>query len=118
MGFLLLEASSDRAFLLVQKSIAGEVVQGSNVTVTLSVYNAGSEAARDVVLRDEWPEESFDLVSGKYEENYESIAPSANVTNTFIVTPTVDGEFESARASVEYKYGTGDNAQETEGYSS
>ena len=84
----------------------------------MSVFNAGGKAAHEVVLRDEWPEETFDLVSGKYEENYASIEPQANESISFVVSPTEAGDFESARASVEYKYGEGDNRQETEGYSS
>ena len=86
------------------QSITGEVVQGSNITVTVSLFNAGSVGAVEVNVRDEWPDESFDVVEGKYERVFDSIAPGANESFSFIVSPSVDGEYEPARAVAEYKY--------------
>ena len=50
-------------------------MQGGNLTVSISLFNAGSKEAVEISVRDEWPDESFDMVDGKHEMVYDSIAP-------------------------------------------
>ena len=45
------------------------------------------------------------------------ICSNGNESFTFIVSPTENGEFETGRAGVEYKYGTEGDITEVEGFS-
>ena len=48
---------------------------GRNFTVTYAVYNVGRSPAYDIQVKDLWPESSFELLEGKPEASYKSLAP-------------------------------------------
>lgn len=68
-----------RGNLLVHKHVSLDdrlpvLALGRNFSVTYGVYNVGQSPAYDIKVKDMWPESSFELLEGKPEASYKSIA--------------------------------------------
>jgi len=99
-------AESERANLLLQRRLvsphANLYAQGHQFNVTLSVYNVGNGPAYSVKVIDEWPLSSFQLVSGSLSGDWAEIAAGAQQQFNFTLVPTVTGQLEDIRATVQY----------------
>jgi len=97
---------------LVQKTLksGGESGKYPNVfasqthfQVQLTVYNVGDSPAYEVSVSDTW-DESFQLAAGaSTSHKWEEIGGGNNVTTSYDVTPTKEGEFSAPPAVVTYK---------------
>ncbi|KAK9814382.1 hypothetical protein WJX72_004905 [[Myrmecia] bisecta] len=99
-------ADEERAFLLVRKFIdAKDVVQNSNVSVVIELYNAGKSAATDVKVVDAaWPAGQFDVAGGSTSESYSKVASGSTVRFQYSVIPRKAPLFlEAPPATVTYR---------------
>eukprot|EP01025_Chloroclados_australasicus_P013861 TRINITY_DN16484_c0_g1_i1.p2 TRINITY_DN16484_c0_g1~~TRINITY_DN16484_c0_g1_i1.p2 ORF type:complete len:233 (-),score=34.48 TRINITY_DN16484_c0_g1_i1:271-969(-) len=87
------EEEEDLAFLIAHKSVKEDtIVEGRNLTFVLELYNAGSVAAKKILVSD-WliSEENFTFVGGEMNFTVESIAPSKKYEHEYVVVPTLGG---------------------------
>lgn len=102
------EEPVERGFLIVRKKIfEPDVILGKNVTVVISVHNAGNSAALDVSVDDpSWPEEYFSHSHGEAKASYPRIAAGATVEFKYGVSPLSgvgQGQFYGKPAVVQYR---------------
>jgi len=93
------------ANLLVSKIIAtDEIVQNTNVTLKLTVFNTGSSSAYKVSLKDSaaWAADQWQLVEGSFDVTWDTLKAGANVSTEFVVAPKFSGDFQSSSAAVSY----------------
>lgn len=80
-----------RAHLIVRKSVGDElVVQGRNVTVTISIFNAGAASAKAVTLEDVIPSNAT-LLDGSLTATFPRIAEGSSVQHTYTMTFNAGG---------------------------
>ena len=101
------DAPPGPARVLVRKRIVEDlIVEGSNVTVAVTLTNAGETEARKVKARDDGfaNEDDFELITGKesLSATYATIAPGESVEYSFVVVPKKSGTFPGGAASVSY----------------
>ena len=101
------DAPAGPARVLVRKRIVEDlIVEGSNVTVAITLTNAGETEARKVKARDDGfaNEDDFELITGKesLSATYATIAPGESVEYSFVVVPKKSGTFPGGAASVSY----------------
>ena len=101
------DAPPGPARVLVRKRIVEDlVVEGSNVTVAVTLTNAGETEARKVKARDDGfaNEDDFELITGKesLSATYATIAPGESVEYSFVVVPKKSGSFPGGAVSVSY----------------
>jgi len=104
--------SVGRGRLLVQKTLksGGEgsshpnvFAKGTHFTVQLKVYNVGDSNAYEVKVADGW-DSSFEIATGGSTSHaWEEIGGGANVTASYDLTPTGEGEFSAPPAVISYK---------------
>jgi hypothetical protein len=115
------DAPSAGGRLLVQKSLdhhatmAWNFARDNPINVTLTVINVGDAPAYDVVLEDSWAS-GFELSGSAGTNKWAEIAAGQQVSVSYFVTPTSEGEFESAPARITYQ--AKENGPEITGYSS
>ena len=94
------------ARVLARKTIAPAMaVEGQNLTVTVSLVNAGTAEARKVRVRDDGLDASaFELIGGKdaLSATYATLAPGERVEYAYTVVPKTSGSFKASAASVSY----------------
>ena len=94
------------AHVLAHKSIIDALcVQGHNMTIQISLHNAGDTAARKVKVVDKgFDSENFDLITGSESltANFETLEPGATESYSFVVVPKMSGSFYGGAASVQY----------------
>ena len=81
------------------------VVEGHNMTVTITVTNAGESEARKVKVTDKgFPKEDFELITGEdsLSATYATLEPGASETYSFVVVPLKSGTFYGSAAQVSY----------------
>jgi len=66
---------------------------GKDLIVTQLVINKGDAPAYKVVVQDDWGNEMFEVKSGLQLIALDELAPGANYSHSFIVTPTESGEY-------------------------
>ena len=101
------DAPPGPARVLVRKRIVEDlIVEGSNVTVAVTLTNAGETEARKVKARDDGfaNEDDFELITGKesLSATYATIAPGESVEYSFVVVPKKSGSFPGGAVSVSY----------------
>eukprot|EP00244_Chara_vulgaris_P008178 TRINITY_DN3126_c0_g1_i5.p1 TRINITY_DN3126_c0_g1~~TRINITY_DN3126_c0_g1_i5.p1 ORF type:complete len:201 (+),score=37.49 TRINITY_DN3126_c0_g1_i5:295-897(+) len=113
-GLLLLSVSAlavaaggaqEGAFLLVDKRVTlKRVKDAEKVTVSFGIYNMGGGMAYDVTLTDsEWPESSFELLSGNVSTSWVQLEGGAAVEHSFVLKTTTKGPFVTPPATVTYR---------------
>ena len=79
-----MEMEEMRAHLIVRKKLSSDdrdgktlplLVEGENVTVTISIFNVGNSDARNVKVVDSWSKSKYTLVSGATKGSFDTIAP-------------------------------------------
>lgn len=106
-------ADTYRAHLIVHKAVEDKsgdlsyplVVQGRNATITVTIYNAGSGPASDVVLADALAPNA-QLIEGSLSATFPKISSGSSVKNTYVVVFTSGGSLEVRflpSATVTYK---------------
>ena len=101
------DAPPGPARVLVRKRIVEDlIVEGSNVTVAVTLTNAGEPEARKVKARDDGfaNGDDFELITGKesLSATYATIAPGESVEYSFVVVPKKSGSFPGGAVSVSY----------------
>lgn len=95
------------ARLLARKRVVEDLaIEGQNLTVTVSLTNAGDVEARKVKAKDDgFSSDDFELVTGKesLSASFASIAPGETVEYSFVVVPKKSGSFVGGAASVSYQ---------------
>lgn len=51
----------------------GYVLADQNFTVHYQIFNVGDAAAFGLSFKDNWPEDSFDVIEGQFEGEFESL---------------------------------------------
>jgi len=105
-------AAPNDAFCVVRKRIhtefPGSLAVGFPFTVELNVFNTGKRDAVDVLIRDNWGEESFELKEGAMNQTWPVVAAGASVTLNFTLVPKQSGEMQGFRGLCSYKAAEGD----------
>jgi translocon-associated protein subunit beta len=91
--------------VIVSKNLGGEghVTQGSELLVTIQLFNTLNTPIFDVSLADNWAED-FESVTGLTKATWESIPALSTVSHSYIVRPLKSGYTEFSRADVSYRY--------------
>ena len=101
------DAPPSPARLLARKRVVEDLaIEGQNLTVTVSLTNAGDLEARRVKARDDgFSSADFELVTGKesLSASFASIASGETVEYSFVVVPKKSGSFVGGAASVSYQ---------------
>ena len=101
------DAPPSPARLLARKRVVEDLaIEGQNLTVTVSLTNAGDLEARKVKARDDgFSSADFELVTGKesLSASFASIASGETVEYSFVVVPKKSGSFVGGAASVSYQ---------------
>eukprot|EP01060_Flectonema_neradi_P025489 TRINITY_DN34297_c0_g1_i1.p1 TRINITY_DN34297_c0_g1~~TRINITY_DN34297_c0_g1_i1.p1 ORF type:complete len:210 (+),score=52.37 TRINITY_DN34297_c0_g1_i1:85-714(+) len=93
--------------IAVYKELADDnCVVGTNISVTLTVYNYGSTAAFNIEMDDS----NWGGTDTIIKESWESIAPGANVSTSYTVMPSEAGIMAVEPAKVTYKTETGSDS--------
>lgn len=105
----------ERAFLLVKKAVMDDVVvQGRNFTVQLTFYNAGSNSAKNIKIKEAPLPAELELVSGSLEGEIKALNPGKTATWTYSVVATSAGHFVAPPCSISYQASDdADSIQET-----
>eukprot|EP00753_Platysulcus_tardus_P006682 PLAT14440.1.p2 GENE.PLAT14440.1~~PLAT14440.1.p2 ORF type:complete len:182 (-),score=74.03 PLAT14440.1:232-777(-) len=105
-------AAQDRAHVVVHKTIVEiPVVEGREFVVEYNLFNLGSTTARDILVTDDWPADSFTHVEGETTVSLDVLAAGENHTQTVTLIPKKAFDFDSQPAQVEYVYG--EDSEET-----
>lgn len=101
---LLLAVTLSSATLIVTKNLGGEghVNQGSELLVTLQIFNQHHSTVYDVTLADSWSED-FEIINGLTKATWESIPASGSVSHSYLVRPLKAGLTDFSRADVSYR---------------
>lgn len=101
----------DRALLLVRRVVSEErPLEGKQVTVTISIYNAGNTAATGVQVEDRpWPA-SFD-VEGELSAKFDRIPDGSSVQHSYKVASKESGFYEHPPVFVTYTPGEDEPSQ-------
>ena len=87
------------------------------MTIKIDVFNAGSSAAYNVELTDPgWDTEYFTVVGPSTKASFDSIAPGASASHSFVVVPKVAGSFTGGASAISYQT-SAENAEVTTGVS-
>lgn len=105
----------ERAFLLVKKAVVEEVVvQGRNFTVKLDLYNAGTNSAKNVKIREAPLPDELELVAGALTGEIAAISPGKTVSWQYSVIASSAGHFVAPPCTVSYQADSDDDSvQET-----
>lgn len=97
------DEDEDRAYLLVRKNVKEQLLkEGSNMTVVISVFNAGKGIAMDVTLKDAEPPENTELVIGTLSGSFKSISPGRSEDHEYVLIPKGGGIVRFEPATVQY----------------
>lgn len=108
---------SDRAHLIVRKSIQEDVVvQGRNVTVSIDIYNTGASTASNVQLEDILPE-GAKLLDGSLAATIPKISVGSQVKHSYVIVFTT-GSPKVALPIATVTYAADDSKNVQIGYSS
>lgn len=102
---------SKPAHVLVHKRVVEPLaVQGENMTISITLVNAGETEARKVKVSDKgFPETDFELITGKdsLSATYATLEAGASEEYSFVVVPKTSGTFNGGVASVSYLASSG-----------
>ncbi|XP_077210084.1 uncharacterized protein LOC143845590 isoform X2 [Tasmannia lanceolata] len=99
-------ASFEAPFMVAHKKVTlSRLKSGAEkVSVSIDIYNRGSETAYDVSLSDDsWAKDVFDLVSGNTSKSWERLDAGSVVSHSFILESKVKGIFYSAPAIIKFR---------------
>ncbi|GBG89090.1 hypothetical protein CBR_g48800 [Chara braunii] len=97
--------AQNSAFLVVDKRVTlKRMKDAEKVTVSFGIHNMGGGIAYDVTLTDsEWPESSFELLSGNISTSWVQLEGGAVVEHSFVLKTTTKGPFVTLPATVTYR---------------
>eukprot|EP00803_Ostreobium_quekettii_P006768 evm.model.scf_950.3 EVM.evm.TU.scf_950.3 scf_950:22450-24835(-) len=96
------EDDDDRAQLVARKVVKEQLVrEGSNMTVVVTVYNAGSSTASNVQLKDEVPK-GADLLTGSLTRTFKHITPGSSEQYEYVLVSKAGGVMRLEPTSIEY----------------
>ncbi|XP_026385551.1 translocon-associated protein subunit beta-like [Papaver somniferum] len=113
--FFLLSASSlgsclgDGVFIVAHKKVSLNKLRSGmeRVSVTIDIYNRGSETAYDVSLTDDsWPHHIFDIAKGNFSKSWESLDAGSAVSHSFDLVSQVKGIFNGESAIIKFRVPT------------
>mmetsp|Transcript_7637 Transcript_7637/g.28631 ORF Transcript_7637/g.28631 Transcript_7637/m.28631 type:complete len:215 (-) Transcript_7637:217-861(-) len=101
------------ARLIVLKEAPEAAVLNSNLTIDITVYNAGEKPAYNVELNDGyWPESDFEIISGSPNQRFEVLNAGDNVTHTYTISGKKLGQYDTAPTTVTFRATEEENAEE------
>ena len=84
--------AQERAHVIVMKDFSSfELGDGVEFNVTYHVHNVGDTDARNVQISDQFPESTFEIVSGSLEKEIKELAAGESVDHTVTLKPVVGG---------------------------
>jgi len=98
-------SASDRARIIASKKVLNHyMVQNQDILIEFSLYNVGTAPALDVSLTDNsFPVEHWTHVAGHQEVKFDRIAPSANVSHSFVVRSIGHGVYNFTAGEIRYR---------------
>ena len=92
LSFLGTALAQERAHVIVMKDFSSfELGDGVEFNVTYHVHNVGDADARNVQISDQFPDSTFEVVSGSLEKEIGELAAGESVDHTVTLKPVVGG---------------------------
>ncbi|GKV36345.1 hypothetical protein SLEP1_g44486 [Rubroshorea leprosula] len=99
-------AVSDSPFIVAHKKVALQRLKSGaeRVTVSIDIYNHGSEVAYNVSLTDDnWGQDMFAFVNGETSNSWERLEGGTHVSHSFELGSKVKGKFYGAPACITFR---------------
>lgn len=97
------EEEEERAHLVVRKTVKEELIrEGSNVTIVITVFNAGVSTAVDVRLKDAAVPEATDLLTGTLTQSFKHITPGHSEVHEYVLRAKQGGVVRLEATRVDY----------------
>ncbi|KAI3976103.1 hypothetical protein MKX01_016786 [Papaver californicum] len=99
----------DGVFIVAHKKVSLNKLRSGmeRVSVTIDIYNRGSETAYDVSLADDsWPHHIFDIAKGNFSKSWESLDAGSVVSHSFDLVSQVKGIFNGESAIIKFRLPT------------
>ncbi|KAL1554004.1 translocon-associated protein subunit beta-like [Salvia divinorum] len=112
---LALAESANSPFIVAHKRVSSTKVNSDleRLSVSVDIYNAGSEPAYDVTLYDDnWAEEVFDTVIGNTSKTWEKLDAGSLVSHSFELESKVKTVYYATPALITYRVPTKSKLQE------
>ncbi|XP_073146153.1 uncharacterized protein [Henckelia pumila] len=113
--FTFSESAAAAPFIVAHKRISQKKVNQNmeRVSVSIDIYNSGSDTAYDVTLTDDsWAQEVFDIVTGNTSKSWERLDAGALVSHSFELLSSVKTVYYGAPALITYRIPTKSKLQE------
>lgn len=107
--------SANSPFLVAHKRVSRTKLNSDleRVSVSIDIYNTGSDLVYDVTLNDDnWAEEVFDTVIGNTSKNWEKLDSGSLVSHSFELECKVKTVYYGTPALITYRVPTKSNLQE------
>ncbi|KAK6127809.1 hypothetical protein DH2020_038446 [Rehmannia glutinosa] len=104
-----LQKSGNSPFIVAHKRVSHRKLKSDlgRVSVSIDIYNAGSDAAYDVTLTDDsWAEEVFDSIIGNTSKTWERLDSGSLVSHSFELESKVKTVYYGAPALITYRIPT------------
>ncbi|XP_073060068.1 uncharacterized protein [Primulina eburnea] len=113
--FTFSESAAAAPFIVAHKRVSQKKLSQNmeRVSVSIDIYNSGSDTAYDVTLTDDsWAQEVFDIVTGNTSKSWERLDTGALVSHSFELLSSVKTVYYGAPALITYRIPTKSKLQE------
>ncbi|XP_075517165.1 uncharacterized protein LOC142551680 [Primulina tabacum] len=104
--FTFSESAAAAPFIVAHKRVSQKKLNQNmeRVSVSIDIYNSGSDTAYDVTLTDDsWAQEVFDIVTGNTSKSWERLDTGALVSHSFELLSSVKTVYYGAPALITYR---------------
>ncbi|XP_073022349.1 uncharacterized protein [Primulina eburnea] len=113
--FIFSESAAAGPFIVAHKRVSQKKLNQNleRVSVSIDIYNSGSDTAYDVTLTDDsWAQEFFDIVTGNTSKSWERLDVGSLVSHSFELLSSVKTVYYGAPALITYRILTKSKLQE------